>query len=86
MMYYRVKSDNFLWKKGAILRGSSDGYRPIEDVWDATPVNDTEYISKRIIEHPDNSKYFERVYLTSDESRYLTAAEYRKQYKVNPNG
>lgn len=61
--FYRVKQDNFLWKAGAIIkRGSSGGYSPIEDIWDSTPVNDAEYVSRRIIEHPDNAKYFERVY------------------------
>lgn len=70
--YYRVKKDNFLWEEGAILVSfdkinvavtpENKGYEPIEDIWNSTPVNGPEYISARIIEHPNNTDYFERVY------------------------
>lgn len=63
--HYRVKKDTFLWKEGAILKHqgeNTDGYRAIEDVWDVTPVNDSEYISSQIIEHSDSKDFFERVY------------------------
>lgn len=62
--YYRVKEDNFLWKKGAILemKEGESGYNPISDLWDNTEVNGTEYITARIVEAPENAKYFERVY------------------------
>jgi hypothetical protein len=66
--YYRVKKDTFIWKDGAVLKegnysgSSTSGYRAIEDIWDATPTIGTEYISARIVEHPDNSEFFERVY------------------------
>lgn len=62
--YYRAKKDTFLWKEGAILRNNANGggYQPIEDVWNATPHNGTEYISSRIIEAPENAGFFERVY------------------------
>lgn len=62
--YYRVKEDNFLWKKGAILKKEEDenGYAPISDLWDTTEVNGTEYITAKIVEAPENAKYFERVY------------------------
>lgn len=64
--YYRVTQDNFMWLKGAILKLDSDmgtdgGYQTISDVWDACDLNG-EYISKRIIEAPENTKFFERVY------------------------
>lgn len=70
MKHYRLKKDTFLWKAGAILQhdpaSTNDtlrlGYRPVEDIWDAVPVLGGEYISARIIEHPDNAEYFERVY------------------------
>lgn len=70
MKHYRVKQDTFLWKAGAILsdEGTSasnpatHGYDAVEDVWDATPTIGQEYISARIIEHPDNAAFFERVY------------------------
>jgi hypothetical protein len=64
MKYYRVKKDTFLWKEGAIIRikDGEKGYEAIEDVWDAVPCIEGEYISSRIIEHPDNSVFFERVY------------------------
>lgn len=61
--FYRVKVDNFLWKKGAILSDGEKGqYQAIEDIWDNVAVIDHEYISARIIEHKDNEDYFERVY------------------------
>jgi hypothetical protein len=65
--FYRVKQDNFLWQEGAILKyfkdsGSDGGYKPLEDIWNATDVNGEEYISARIIEDSANAKYFERVY------------------------
>lgn len=60
--YYRVKQDTFLWNKGAILQKCDSGYRPISDLWDATDVNESEYISSRIIESDDNAVFFERVY------------------------
>jgi hypothetical protein len=65
--HYRVKKDTFLWKAGAILQEkdigtNSAGYVAVEDVWDAVPTVGGEYISSRIIEHPDNADYFERVY------------------------
>lgn len=61
--YYRVKKDNFLWKEGAILTDEGKGqYSAIQDIWDNNPCVGEEYISSRIIEHPDSSEYFERVY------------------------
>lgn len=62
--FYRVKEDNFLWKKGAILKKESDdnGYAPIDELWDTTDDNGEEYITAKIIEAPENAKYFERVY------------------------
>lgn len=64
--FYRVKQDNFLWNKGAILKcdekvGPNGGYYPIDDLWDQVEAND-EYISVRIVEAPENAKFFERVY------------------------
>jgi hypothetical protein len=64
--FYRVKKDTFLWKEGAILKNmvpvtkGENGYRPIEDIWDT--VDHGDYISHHIIEHPNNSEFFERVY------------------------
>lgn len=71
--YYRVKEDNFLWLKGAILSDEcdSDGYKPVDELWDATEVNGNEYISRRIIEAPENEKYFERVYVVSKGKRVV---------------
>lgn len=68
-----------MWKAGAILeldeeQGSAGGYSTIlEDVWDAVPLGG-EYISTQIIEHPDNAKFFERVYETTHET-YITKDE-----------
>lgn len=64
MKYYRVKKDTFLWREGAIIKSDEcdKGYTAIEDIWDAVPCIEGEYISSRIIEHPDNSSFFERVY------------------------
>ena len=64
--YYRVKQDNFMWQKGAILesndQGSKGGYQPVDntDLWDTTDLNGDEFISKRIIEN--SPEWFERVY------------------------
>jgi len=62
--YYRVKKDNFLWKKGAILemKDGENGYDPISDLWDNTEVNQGEYITARVVEAPENAEWFERVY------------------------
>ena len=61
--YYRVKKDNFLWKEGAILSDQGEGeYRAVENIWDNTKGDNTEYISARIIEDEYNYEYFERVY------------------------
>lgn len=62
MKYYRVKKDTFLWKQGAILKQEGNGYRALEDIWDAIPVVGGEYISTRIVEHRDNAAFFERIY------------------------
>lgn len=65
--FYKVLEDNFLWKKGAILKKDADenGYSPIDELWDTTDHNDGEYITAKIIEDPINAKYFERVYEVS---------------------
>ena len=63
--YFRVKKDTFLWAEGAIL--SDKGNRevlPIEDIWNKTQ-NQGEYITRRIIEDPNNADYFEKVYKDS---------------------
>lgn len=75
--YYRVTKDNFLWKEGAILKGD-DGYRPIEDMWDTTKYNSTEYISAPIIEN--NPEWFERVYKNKFD-KFLAKAEALSQFK-----
>ena len=63
-IYYRVKQDNFMWKKGAILKCSDGGVKvtAIEDIWNTTPAIAAEYISLPIIACPSNAEYFERVY------------------------
>lgn len=75
--YYRVKEDNFLWLKGAILVKEDDdnGYAPIDELWDATEVNGNEYITTKIIEAPENAKYFERVYVVSKGKRVIYAVK-----------
>lgn len=84
--YYRVKKDTFLWAEGAIIEhkpnNGSPGYWAIEDIWDKTPVNGTEYISERIIEHPTNSEFFERVYPDSIAGKmYRTKDQLTELYK-----
>ncbi len=84
--YYRVRKDTFLWKEGAILteseRNNFNGYEPIEDVWDNTPVNAEEYISARIVEHENNAEYFERVYKdTICGALFRTADQLKQTYK-----
>jgi len=79
MKYYRVKQTNFLWKEGAII---SD-----RDVWNKTDDNGNEYISARIIEHPDNAEFFERVYYTSIKGQIFRTKDqlvemYEKAFKA----
>lgn len=71
--YYRNLKDNFLWDAGAILSDeiSSDGYMPINDLWNHTEHNGEEYISRRIVEAEDNSDMFERVYPIGDLKKML---------------
>lgn len=82
--YYRVKISNFMWEEGAILQfsggyGSSGGYYPIEDIWDNTPANGGEYISTGIVEHPNNSEFFERVYTDDLKGKYFKTLDQMKQ-------
>lgn len=64
-IYFRVKKDTFLWAEGAILSDKGDGcILPIEDIWNKTK-NQNEYITRRIIEDPNNADYFEKVYKDS---------------------
>lgn len=90
--YYRVTTDNFLWRSGAVIafskeHSSEGGYTPIEDIWDTTPVNGSEYISARIIEHPDNAEFFERVYPDDLGGKiYRTADQLKKLYEEKMKG
>lgn len=82
--YYRVKKDNFMWKEGAILSSSAQGggYQPLEDIWNNTPVNETEYISARVVEHENNSDNFERVYKdTVTGALFRTADQIKHMYQ-----
>lgn len=88
--YYRVKQDTFIWEKGAIITNtanSGSGYEPIEDIWNVAKKKDySEYISDYIIESPNNSKYFERVYKSGLKGlAFKTAdqlkASYNKHFK-----
>jgi len=71
--YYRVKKDTFICLKDAILSNSVDAkvYKPVEDVWDKTPVNaapggvGTAGFIARLVEHESNADIFERVYKDS---------------------
>lgn len=81
--YYRVMKDTFMWREGAIISDEEEQshYVGIEDVWDVTE-DQTEYISANIIEHPNNSEFFQRVYPTGDEKKsFRTADEVRESYK-----
>ena len=63
--YFRVKKDTFLWAEGAILSDKGNGQvLPIEDICNKTQ-DKTEYITRRIIEDPNNADYFEKVYKDS---------------------
>ena len=79
MKYYRVKQDNFLWQKDAILTNEKDinGYMAIEDIWDTTEFTKTDYVSTKIVEN--NPKYFERVYNNNLEKHiFVTSNELKK--------
>jgi hypothetical protein len=59
--YFRVKVTNFMWEEGAILKSEGDGYRAISSLWNKVPLG-SEYISDRIIEHPDNRDLLQEVW------------------------
>jgi hypothetical protein len=50
-----------MWEEGAILKSDGDGYRAISSLWDRVPLSN-EYISDRIIEHPDNADLLQEVW------------------------
>lgn len=55
-----------MWKAWAILKLEKKDndlrwYAAISDIWDVCCLG-TEYISKKVIEAPENSEFFERVY------------------------
>lgn len=85
--YYRVKKDTFMWLEGAILKfdedsGSEGGYTAISDLWDAADL-DGEYISKRIIEAPENTVWFERVYEVKGLSKMVYMTKEKAREAVN---
>lgn len=59
-MKYRVRKDNFLWKKDAVLKMNSDGtgYISVDTLHDQ-PNTGLEYISSRIVEN--NLEWFEPI-------------------------
>ena len=61
--YYRVKKQTFMWDEGAIISDESSAGRYVStsDVWDRIP-GMSEYISANIIEHENNSDFFEQVW------------------------
>jgi len=77
MKYYRVKKDTFLWEEGAVLKSDGNGYRPMEDIWDTTPFNGSEYISDKIVEN--NPDWFERVYTDNLEKMVFKTKEQLKE-------
>ncbi len=82
--YYRVTTDNFLWRKGAILvyDDGNEGYMPIDgvEIWNTTKFNGGEYISARIVENAP--LWFERVYPVKrkEEVKLVNAEEAEKEY------
>jgi hypothetical protein len=82
--FFRVKEDNFMWKKGAILQCNSQGHcTAIEDIWNATPILGSEYISLPIVEAPENARFFERIYENSFAGKcFKTADELREFFNT----
>lgn len=85
--YYRVLKDSPLWEEGAILSNDGSGYAAISDLWDTCDTIDSEYLSTRIVENPDLSDWFERVYHIKGlgKGKYVTKkaakALHNKDYK-----
>ena len=89
-MKYRVLKDNFLWKKDAILKMTSDGkgYNSVDNLHDM-PHTGTEYISSRIIENSPEwfepieeqvwEKFVEKVERAKDNLVLRMRAEWRKK-------
>ena len=61
--YYKVLEDNFMWNKGGIICDEKvEGeFRSKDPIFDRTE-DQTEYISKGIIEDENNKDFFTRVY------------------------
>ena len=88
--FYKVKKDNLLWKKGAILQNFCSGYDgllaygPINELWNQQE-NQIERLSARFIE--GDIENFERVYKIEQKGEeYKTKKEalesLNKQYKA----
>ena len=82
MRYYVVKKDTPLWSEGAILKPNDDGngYVAISELWNASDVVKSEYLSKRIIE--EQPEWFEQVYEVGilGKAKYLTKVKARDLY------
>lgn len=84
--FYRAVKDSFLWKEGAVLELDEDeeAYLPIDglNVWDMTPYNEEEQISRGIVEA---STWFEEVYEVSDSEdekpKFANAEEIKQKYQ-----
>lgn len=83
MKYYRVKKDTFMWEENAILTDQGKGqYVGISDIWNKTE-DQTEYISANLIEDPDLSDYFERVYQDNLNGSIFRLADQMKEVYQN---
>ena len=86
--FYRVKETNFMWEKGAIISDENGGYQAIDELYNHVELG-TEYITKKIIENPENAVFFERVYKvdlltravyeTKERAKELLAKEFKTQ-------
>lgn len=76
--YYRVIKDTFIWEKDAILSNKecSNGYMPIEDIWNKFS-EQAEYITTKFIEN--NPEWFERVYTDNLEKMMFKTKDQLKE-------
>lgn len=85
--YYRVEKDTFIWKEGAILEfdsslGNDGGYKAINDLWDTCELNG-EWITRNIIEAPENSDTFARVYNVGKQDKMVFATKEKAREMAN---
>lgn len=81
--YYRVIKEHPLWEEGAILANTANGngYTSIEQLWNRVDKTEQYFEGELVVEAPENSHWFERVYKdTVSGNIFRTADQMKKLY------